>query len=69
MNAYLVHNENTLGYTDMYEEGKPFCIMIVIAVDYTRGGEPTTIDRTVLVNTANARIATKEDFEHFKVIV
>lgn len=69
MNTYLIHNENTLGYSDDYEEGKQFCVMVVMAVDYMRGGEPTTIDRVVLVNTANARVATKEDFEHFNTII
>ena len=69
MATYLVHNNNTLGYSENYAPEKSSCSMIVMAVDYMAGGEPTTIDRQVSVNTANARIATKEDFARFKVIV
>lgn len=65
--AYIVYNDNTLGYTGNFR--KPFCSMIVLRVDYMAGGDPLTIGKVVLVNTDKARLATKEDFERFKVIV
>ena len=67
--VYIVHNENTLGYSHNYSPDKVACTMVVMAIDYMRGGEPTTIDRMVSVSTANARLATKKDFERFGVIV
>ena len=68
MATFLVLDENTLGYSENYSPDKSFCSMIVMRADCLRGGDPTTMDRSVLVNIAKARIATKEDFEHFKVL-
>ena len=71
MAKYYIHNNNTLVYPlgvdpgDLYSH--PCFSAIVIAVDYMAGGEPTLIDREVLVNSANAREATPEDGKRFKV--
>lgn len=71
MAKYYIHNDNTLGYplgADTINLSiTPFFSMVVMAVDYMRGGDPTLIDRDVLVNSANAREATPSDLQHFKV--
>ena len=66
MAGYIVHNDNTFGYP-ISDSSKQFFRLIVMAVDVEKGGDPTLIDREVLCNRENAREATAQDAERFKV--
>ena len=63
---YIVRDENTLGYTIGSTESKNLSI-VVMAVDYMSGGDPTLIDHETLAAEGTWREATKEDEERFKV--
>jgi len=61
---YIVADENKLGYT-IGKPSKKIARMVVMAVDYIKGGDPTLIDRETLA--INFREATLEDEQKFKV--
>ena len=63
---YCIHNENTFGYP-LSSTDAPFFEMVVMRVNVEHGGDPTLIDRTVLVNRENARPAFEEDYDKFRI--
>ena len=66
MDNYFVLNDCLFGYPLDLDRGR-FFRLVVMAVDVTKGGDPTLIDRTVLADGNKARVATKSDYERFRV--
>ena len=66
--TFFVLNENTFGYTfDSPDEH--FVRLNVMAVDYMRGGDPLLLYNQILAPLACRRLATVQDFSHFRVSV
>ena len=59
---YIVDKENALGYVVGGRLGS-FVRMVVVAVDYMRGGDPLLIGRSTLAS--DYREATEEDARRF----
>ena len=66
---YIVYEERYFCFPVGEWRGRVFFPAVVMAVDVDKGGDPTLIDRDILVEAAKAREATKEDCERFKIKV
>lgn len=66
--TFIVLNENTFGYTEGGTQS-PFCRMYVMSVDYLHGGDPMNLDKIIIARKEKCRIATTNDFEHFRISV
>ena len=66
---YVIYDECYFCLPSAERSGKKFCPAIVMRADVEKGGDPSFIDHTILVEAAKAREATSEDCERFMVKV
>lgn len=66
--TFFVLSENTFGYT-FDSADKDFVRLNVMAVDYMRGGDPLLLHNQVIAHANNRRLASIEDFKHFRISV
>lgn len=67
MEAYhIVHKEREFGYP-VGTHRKKFFEMVVLSVDVLKGGDPLLINQTIIVNRSDVRLATRKDYERFKI--
>ena len=70
MTTIIVYNENTFGYTEEeLNPAKAFCKMWILSVQSIKGGEPLLLGNCILANTEKVRLATKQDFEDYKISI
>ena len=66
--TFIVLDENTFGYTDG-DISKPFCKLVVLAIQHIKGGEPTLLNNIILAPKGRFRIANRQDFDDYKVSI
>lgn len=66
---YIVYEERYFCLPIGEWRGRVFFPAVVMRADIEKGGDPTIIDRDILVEAKKAREATSEDCERFKIKV
>lgn len=64
--TFFVFKKHTFGYAEG-DVDKRFLRLWIMAVDYMNGGDPQLLNNCILVDNKDLRLATLNDFAHFKV--